>query len=212
MRLFETYGEIMLQEFLGSLEETLITEEHGGLTELLKEANEIIFKKFGINPADRVYFIAGSARLYIYPELREAFNLSGEIGDLDIVIPNKMHWLKAGLEKEWNTGGIYRPTDVIEAFNVWNPAKSGEAYANVKVRSTNELLGSATLINGYYFMGLQDILDYKIHLHRDKEAEIVKLIQQYLNEEPPNRSSFLKKIIEIIGLTKTKQFLGIVNK
>jgi hypothetical protein len=47
-----------------------LTEElGGGLAPLLKEANTVIFQKFNINPEDKVYFISGSARLYLYPDL-----------------------------------------------------------------------------------------------------------------------------------------------
>jgi hypothetical protein len=125
MRLFEIYSkDIALKEFWSILEKDLvINEADSGLGGLIQQANELIFNKFGINPSDRVYYIAGSARLYLYPTLREAFNLTSEIGDLDIVIPDKQHWINAGLEDQWNAGGIYRPegNNEIEAFNTWDP-------------------------------------------------------------------------------------------
>ncbi|HRV32636.1 MAG TPA: hypothetical protein P5241_03875 [Candidatus Paceibacterota bacterium] len=216
MRIFEIYTkDIILRDFWNKLEESLeINEGETGLTNYLSLANEIIFKKFGINPSDKVYFIAGSARLYLYPELREAFGLTSQIGDLDIVIPYKKFWIQAGLEEEWNNGGIYRPTNdaSIEAFNVWDPARAGGAYADYKVRPTNDILRDANMINGYYFMSLADIIDYKMALNRDKEQEVVNLIKQYQGKNTMGRSEFLNKMIKLIGINNTKNFLGIVGK
>ena len=149
MRLTEIYlKEVFLREFWAELEEDLQLDEaiDPGLSKLLGEANKIVFEKFGIRKSDKVYFIAGSARLYLYPELRDAFKLKGSIGDLDIVIPDKEIWKKAGLEKELQAGGIYRPTSdgSIEVFTEWNPAKAGGQYADTQVRSTEEILQSAT--------------------------------------------------------------------
>jgi hypothetical protein len=92
-----------------------LTEElGGGLAPLLKEANTVIFQKFNINPEDKVYFISGSARLYLYPDLiaelnkMDPKNFPLQVGDLDMVIPNKELWEKAGLGEFLKTG-IYRP-------------------------------------------------------------------------------------------------------
>jgi len=216
MRLSEIYvKEVLLKEFWRGLEEDLIIEESdSGLKELIGRANEIIFQKFNIDPTDKVYSIVGSARLYLYPTLREAFGLTGTIGDLDMVIPNKELWINAGLEDNWNKGGIYRPTDdgSIEAFNVWDPAKAGGRYADVQVRSTPQIISSSTLINGYYFMSLEDIMDYKTKLGRDKEKEVVSLIDQYQKSNVNNKKEFIKRIVRLIGLDKTKEFLGIVKE
>lgn len=216
MRIFEIYTkDIILRDFWNRLEEGLeINEGESGLKDYLSKADEIIFKKFGINPSDKVYFIAGSARLYLYPELREVFGLTGQIGDLDFIIPYKKYWIQAGLEEEWNKGGIYRSTDdgSIEAFNVWDPARAGGAYADYKVRATNDILRDANMINGYYFMSLADIIDYKMALNRDKEQEVVNLIKQYQGKDTMGRSEFLNKMIKLIGINNTKNFLGIVGK
>lgn len=215
MRIFETYAkENILREFWNQLQEELLTEENSALNDLLERANELVFNKFNIRPNDKVYFIAGSARLYLYPKLREAFDLKGEIGDLDIVIPNKELWINAGLEGNWNRNGIYRPTQdgSIEVFNVWDPSKAGEEFADTKVRSTNAILIDANQINGYYFMSLGDIIDYKMSLNREKEQEVVNLITQYQQSNYEDRKTFLRKIAKLIGLNKTKEFLGIVGQ
>ena len=154
MRLSEIYvKEIVLKEFWKTVEEDLIIEgEDSGLKELIQQSNTIIFEKFKINPKDKRYSIVGSARLYLYPTLREAFNLTGTIGDLDMVIPNKEDWINAGLEENWNKGGLYRPTNdgSIEAFNVWDPARAGGAYADVQVRSTPDIIRDSTNINRHF--------------------------------------------------------------
>ena len=214
MKINEAYNKVILDEFWGKLEEELIAENNGGLEGLLSQANEVIFNKFKIKPSDRQYSIVGSARLYLYPPLRDAFGLDGTIGDLDMVIPDKRLWLNAGLEKEWNDGGIYRPTNdgSIEAFNVWDPSRAGGQYASVQVRSTKEVVASSTLINGYYFMSLKDIIDYKMAMNRDKEQDIVNLISSYQKSGSSNRGALLRRMAKIIGIDKTKQFLGKVSK
>ena len=211
MRLYEIYfKEVILKEFWNGLEEGLVLTEDGVGT-LLTHSNQIIFDKFNIKPTDKnVYSIVGSARLYLFPELKEAFNLHGEIGDLDIVIPNKELWFRAGLEKEWNEGGIYRPNNdgSIEVFNAWEPSKAGGQYADVNVRPTNQIVQDSTFLNGYFFMSLNDIMDYKTLLNRDKEKEIVDLIRNYQRGGFTTKHSFLKKMVNIIGLGNTKKFLG----
>lgn len=216
MRLSEIYlKEIYLKEFWTQVSEDLLSEvDSSALNSLLTNANDIIFKKFNINPKDKVYFIAGSARLYLYPKLRDAFGLSGTIGDLDIVIPNEELWVKAGLTNELKNGGIYRPTKdgSIEAFTIWAPQKAGGQYANVKVRSTDEILNDADLINGYYYMNMSDVAEYKTKLGREKEQEIVNLINQYQNSNIENKTNFLRKIVNILGINSAKEFLSAVKK
>jgi hypothetical protein len=213
MRLSEIYvKEIVLKEFWKNIEEELSLTEasDSGLSDLLTKANELVFSKFKINPNEKAYFIGGSARLYLYPTLRDAFGLTHSIGDLDIIIPNKEHWIQAGLENEYNTNGIYRPTEdgSIEAFTVWAPNRVGGAYANAKVRPTNQILNDATLINGYYYMSLGDIVDYKTALNRDKEQDVIALVSQYQKSNVSNRSEFLRRIVKLIGIDKAKEFLG----
>ena len=217
MRLSEIYvKEVMLKEFWQGVQEDLELNEGGdsGVTDLLAKSNSIIFEKFKVNPKEKVYSIVGSARLYLYPTLREAFGLTGTIGDLDMVFPRKEDWINAGLEDNWNKDGLYRPTDdgSIEAFNVWDPSRAGGAYADVKVRSTEQVIADSTLINGYYFMSLEDIMDYKTSLNRDKEKDVVELINAYAKGDIGNRKVFLIKIIRLLGVGKAKEFLGIIGK
>lgn len=211
MRLSEVYNRFIIGGFWDNLEnELLLDEDVSGLTDLISDANELIFKKFKIQPSERKYSIVGSARLHLYPTLREAFGLSNTIGDLDLVIPDRKLWVAAGLESEYNNGGIYRPegNDQIEVFTEWAPQKAGEQYADVNVRPTAEIIKSSTMINGYYFMSFQDIIDYKISMDRDKEQEIVNLIRAYQESGSNNKKNFLRKMAKIIGITKTKEFLG----
>lgn len=216
MRLSEIYiNEFFLKEFWKQVSEDLLNEvDTSGLDNLLSKANEIIFQKFNINPKNRVYFIAGSARLYLYPKLRDAFGLSGTIGDLDIVIPDEQLWIKAGLTEELKNGGIYRPTQdgSIEAFTIWAPEKAGGLYADVKVRPTSEILKNADFINGYYYMNMLDVADYKTKLNRDKEQEIVELINKYKESNTEDKTGFLRQIVNIIGLKNTRDFLSAIKK
>ena len=216
MRLTEIYlKEVFLREFWTELEEDLQLDEaiDPGLSKLLGEANKIVFEKFGIRKSDKVYFIAGSARLYLYPELRDAFGLKGSIGDLDIVIPDKEIWKKAGLEKELQAGGIYRPTSdgSIEVFTEWSPAKAGGQYADTKVRSTDEILQSASPVGGYYYMSFFDVMDYKTKLGREKEKEVVDLIGKYREGSIKDKREFLRQIVSSIGADQAKELFAMGN-
>ncbi len=216
MRLSEIYiKEFFLKEFWGNLSEDLLSEvDTAGIEPLLRRADELIFKKFRILPNNRSYFIAGSARLYLYPKLREAFGLEGTIGDLDLVIPNEEIWINAGLQDELNKGGIYRPTQdgSVEAFTVWDPSKAGGSYADVRVRSTSEILADADEINGYFYMSMADVADYKTKLSREKEQEVVNLINQYKESNTEDKHSFLRQIIHAIGLNNAREFLTGIRK
>ena len=73
MRLSEIYiKEFFLKEFWGNVSEDLLSEvDTSGINALLSKADELVFKKFRILPNNKSYFIAGSARLYLYPKLNQ---------------------------------------------------------------------------------------------------------------------------------------------
>jgi hypothetical protein len=60
-------------------------------------------------------------------------------------------------------------------------------------------------------MSLGDIVDYKMALNRDKEADIVNLISQYQSHNVASRTGILKNIANLIGFNKTKEFLGVMK-
>ena len=178
----------------------------------LDEADKVIFDKFKINQKQKVYFIAGSARLYLYPDLVYEMNqldpnFPTSIGDLDVVIPNVQIWQNAGMS-EYLKAGIYRPYNLnppltqmnIEAFTVWDPKRAGGAYANVEVRSEEQIISDLEFVDGYWFMALQDVLDYKNQMVRKKEIAVANLIKQYEEEEvtPEKRHEFLRKVAMLI--------------
>ena len=216
MRLNEIYiREFFLKEFWGNVSEDLLSEvDTSGINSLLRKADEFIFTKFRILPNNKSYFIAGSARLYLYPKLRDAFGLEGSIGDLDLVIPNTELWVKAGLDEELQNGGIYRPLQdgSVEAFTIWDPSKAGGSYADVSVRPTSQILADADFINGYYYMSMADVADYKTKLSRDKEQEVVNLINYYKESKTEDKYNFLRLIVRAIGLNDTKEFLSGIKK
>ena len=205
--LTETYLKLALEEFWKQIEVDYMSEEDMDpqLGKLLKVADKLVFEKFGIDKSDKVYFICGSARLYLYPKLREAFGLKSTIGDLDMVIPDKNLWKKAGIDDT-----VYRPSKEynIEAFDTWDPSKAGGDYADVSVRSDQEILKDSSPVGGYYFMSLLDIVDYKMKMAREKEKDVVKLFGQYLESPVKNRIAFLKKMADIIGFEETKEFIS----
>jgi hypothetical protein len=202
MKLFNIYKDIILEHFEGLIDET--TTPDSRLTELLDISKKVIFDRFGIAPDQKVYFIAGSARLYLYPKLKEVFGLDSSIGDLDIVIPDKKYWdygkVPYGSPFKYKTNGAE-----IEAFNDWDPSKAGGQWANFQARPTTQILHEATYINGYWFMPLRDIVHYKTGLNREKEQDIVNIMNKY-SENP---KSFIKQIGKELGHDDTKDFLSI---
>ena len=148
--------EVLLREFCNYLEEgSDAASIQAKLAKLIDASQDLIFKPFGITPKDPKYFIAGSARLYLYKDLRKILNLK-DVGDLDMVIPGKQEWIKA--RKYWTEissdqiksevtseestasqqiksevtseeldKNIWRPTsdNSIEAFNKWAPQLAG---------------------------------------------------------------------------------------
>jgi len=225
MKLSKLFGEVLNENNVWKKLESILKEgkqlDEGigaQMSLYLEEANKVIFDKFNIKPNSEkgTYFIAGSARFYLYPELVvEMIKLDPKfpplMGDLDIVIPNHDIWRNAGLGK-FLKNGIYRPQLLvpqlsernIEAFTLWDPKKAGGAYANVEVRSQNAIIESSELDFGYWFMGLEDVLDYKGQMGRTKEKPIADLINKHelggTELSPEQRSSFLKDLaMELTG-------------
>jgi hypothetical protein len=213
MKLTEIYlREILLKEVFSDLKEILQIDEtaKNKLQSLLDDADELLFKPFGITKKDhKKYVITGSAQLHLYPLLKRALGLD-QPGDLDLVIPGEAEWdhLKKYLEKEEDFEGeveelykkrIYRPNDDIEAFQEWNPP-------GAKVASTSEIMSNSEKIGDYNYMSFEDIINYKMDLNRDKEQEIVNLVNAYKeaksNEE---KDEIFKKILRSTRIEKSGQ-------
>lgn len=217
LKLTEIYNnEILIPEFWDKFQSELIIDEEAvvGITNLIQSANDLVFKKFNITPNDRQYFIAGSAILYIYPQLKDVFQITKPLGDLDIVIPNKQLWLNAGLQNELNAG-VYEPNKDIEVFDIWKPSKAiegaGKEVIDSKTRPTNQILSEAVQINGYYFMPLQDVIAYKVALSRPKEKEFVDLIYK-LEKNEITKQKFLHDLINGIGKDNTRILLNKIKE
>jgi hypothetical protein len=195
MNLTEIYINVFFENFFKELQEEypLNEESNPALQELLTKANELVFKKFGINPSNKVYFIAGSAALYLFPVLRDKLDLRSTVGDLDIIIPEAKYWKQAGLEGQT----IYRPKEDkrIEVFTEWDPAKAGGDYENIKVRSTSDILKDSFQSQGYWFMSLIDIFDYKMKLGRPKEKDILDKIKAYQDGTITDKISLLRQLL-----------------
>ena len=237
MKLSKIYEEMMIRDAWANLEqaleETIILDEDGDnrLSTLINEADKVLFPAFGIKPSEKKYFIAGSARIYLYPGLAEFINkvttefggvdIPLEPGDLDVVVPGKEDWntLASNLSKKVDkekyqpnlSKFIYRPQELgitdmdIEAFDVWAPNRAGGEYASTEVDDTNTILNRATTYNGYYFMSIQDVLAYKTQMSRDKEAKIAALINNYLKRREGRTQEQLFDIIaRIIRMSTSK--------
>jgi hypothetical protein len=225
MKLSEVYEEMMIKDAWSNLEKALnntltLEEENSKLNSLLNEADKVIFDKFSIEPSEKKYFIAGSARLYLYPGLIDVLNrvdkgFQTEPGDLDVVVPNTNDWkvLANNMKdidnpkfNELANKGIYRPNMIgltnmdIEAFTVWDPSKAGGDYKDVNVRNNKQILNDASLVNGYYFMSLYDVLDYKSQMSREKEIQIANIINKYLKSGSTNKDELFNRIGKIVGM------------
>jgi hypothetical protein len=219
--------EIYLKKFCDDLEDSLqLTEEinNSALTDLLKQAEQTIFPRFGIKSNEpNKYFIAGSARLHLYPQL--ATILNDTIGDLDIVIPGQKEWdylnqylSKNNLpsNKEELANHIYRPKDApkLEAFDIWDPSKVDSVkFKDTTFTSTSTLLKTSGRkpVGGYYFMPLSDIVDYKMKLDRTKEEGITSLLSKYINAKSEDEKQDIRtQIIRIFAGDETaaKSFLS----
>ncbi len=204
MKLKRALNEVLLQRFCEDLEATATATVTGRLANLLTEAQDLIFKPFDIKPTDQKYFIAGSARLYLYPELQELLKLK-PLGDLDFVVPGKEEWTKlsAFLAKNPNPkikpsdvqAGRYIPHEFIEAFDEWLPKFDEEAVKDFSVRTTTDILRNAKQVGGYYFMSLYDIMDYKLNLNRDKEKQMTDLLIRYQKANSATEKQEIKKFV-----------------
>lgn len=211
MKLLEIYlKEVVINEVWSEIEESLQIDEAitGKLSSLLKQADKLIFEPFGITKDDaKKYVVSGSGRLYLYPAIRKAFELT-EPGDLDLIIPGEEEWgnLKKYLEKNgtWEKHkanyekGIYRPSEEIEAFKEWNPP-------GINVAPTSEIVANSSVVDGYSFMSFKDIVDYKMKLSRPKEEAITKLLFKYRNETSEEaKEKIINGILKLVGKEDTE--------
>ena len=200
IRLQELLRERMMHLFCEELETQIkeSVEVNPKLEAFLNEAQGIIFDKMEVKPTDKGrYFVAGSARLYLYPDLAAIMNLKGDPGDLDIVVTDPNAWkvleskidsIDPKLRNDVANNRIFRPTapgNTLEAFDEWKPGLAVKDKSEVKdtsVRSTDKIQADAKLVKGYYYMSMYDILDYKLKLGRDKEKLLAEYLVQYHNE------------------------------
>ena len=260
MKLFEVYNDLMVEKAWKKLDEILLNADilqeadPTKLNDLLNKSKILIFDAFGINPSERKYFIAGSARLFKNPMLLKALNemdsrtWSMDIGDLDVIVPNESDWQnlyknyttpdsdflkKIGksigeknipkvvelFKKQWKDfgGKIYRPglgknglgliKEDMEVFTYWDPKIAKVQGTNdFNVRDDQTILKDAVNIGGFYFMSIYDVMDYKSKLNREKEIELVKFVNQFMEQgETPQAKEQLFKNIYTLFRTEQQQ-------
>ena len=102
---------------------------------------------------------------------------------------------------------------------MWDPKKADpKKYASANISSTEEVFSKSSIVDGYNFMSLDHIMEYKTELSRDKEQEVVTLMTQYAENKVKDKKGtimdkrgFLKQLIRLIGLDATKQFINYVK-
>ena len=227
MKLTRIVYEHLLREFCNDLENSLqeaAVSPPAKLKGLLKEADEFVFKPFGIKPNEQKYFIAGSARLYLYPELVKSLNVK-PIGDLEMVVPDNKHWedLDEYVRKFPNDNvgpdeielRKYSPTadELLEVFDKWLPKYDEEATGDFEVRDTNTILKASRNLGGYYYMSFYDIIEYKFALKRAKEKPIVDLLLQYRDGDQATKEKIKKDLMSVLGndSQEAEEFLAAAN-
>lgn len=211
-KLAPLYIESLHEELWQSAKSDLLTEVSSKLQTLLDLADKHIFEPMDIDPKEQAYFIAGSARIFLYPELIKAVKIDRTIGDIDIVIPDKKYWKNAGKEDLYNKGWEFEVDGKeLSVFSSWDPRLGADQALDYNVASTSDILSRADLIDGHWFMDFADIIDYKMRLGREKEEQFVQLFMRYKNSSPQERSVILRRIIKVIGRKEAEQFLDMTK-
>ena len=212
IKLKSLYIESLHEELWQFAKSDLLTEVSSKLQTLLDLADKHIFEPMDIDPKEQAYFIAGSARIFLYPELIKAVNIDRTIGDIDIVIPDKKYWKNAGKEDLYNKGWeVEVDGKELSVFSSWDPRLGADQAMDYQVADTNDILKRADQLEGHWFMDFADIIDYKMRLGREKEEQFVKLFMRYKNSSPQERAVVLRRIINTIGFENAKQFLDMTK-
>lgn len=204
MKVTPLLKEELKKRFWLDVENSLLKEQSmpPKLSRLLQAAQSSVFgdtSKLKLDPKDKSYFIAGSARLYLYPTLKQILDLPGLI-DLDVIVPNKEIWNNAGIKPK------YKPAKDIEVFDVWDPSKADAPNAkDTTVRPTNVILGESNEIFGYYFMPIYDIVDYKLSLNRQKEQAITVYLAKYIKASDEDKKQLRDEIVKAFGVVGSKE-------
>lgn len=212
IKLKSLYIESLHERLWQSAEPNLLIEVSSKLQTLLDLADKHVFEPMGIDPNDQAYFIAGSARIFLYPELIKAVNIDRDIGDIDIVVPDRKYWKNAGKEDLYSKGWEFEVDGKeLSVFSSWDPRKGADQAADYQVADTRDILNRADQLEGHWFMDFADIIDYKMRLGREKEEQFVKLFMRYKNSSPQERAVILRRIIRLIGRKNAEQFLDMTK-
>ena len=79
----------------------------------------------------------------------------------------------------------------------------------MSVRESNVILSDSRFKQGYYFMPIRDVVEYKFKLNRDKEQDVVKLVNQYRQSSPQEKRVIVKKIISLFGIEEARKLLSL---
>ena len=123
-------------------------------------------------------------------------------------------------KKQWQDfgGKVYRPglgknglgliKEDMEAFTTWDPKRAkAQGTKDFTVRDGGTILKDAVNLNGFYFMSIYDVMDYKSKLNRDKEFMLVKFINQFISqgETPQAKEMLFKNIYTLFKAQQVKK-------
>jgi len=115
------------------------------------------------------YALFGSAPMAVR-ELKEA-------EDIDIIASEKL-WRELSQKEEWGKklskyGDEYFFDDKIEIYKNWRPGDW----------DINELIGTAEIIDGLPFVGLENIIKWKKIYGREKDLRDIEIIENFLRNK-----------------------------
>lgn len=93
-----------------------------------------------------------------------------EVSDLDIIVKDNL-WNKLIKEYSFNEDKGSIEIGGIEIFNNWLP------WFN----DVNKLIDSAEIIEGFPFVSLDNVMEWKSKLGREKDFKDLSLIKNYIN-------------------------------
>lgn len=204
MKLKALLESSLKKKFWEDVDKSLLKEIAGSskLESLLKQADSLVFNPLNIDTTSKEYFVAGSARLYLYPKLRELLDLP-EITDLDLVMPGDS-WndleSKFGNKKGFDSAKRrYEPAPDIEIFDKWKPgAAVPDETKDTSVRDSETILKESTVEYNYRFMPLYDVMDYKLQLNREKEQKVTLLVYQYAKAQSEDeKKNITDKVLNV---------------
>jgi len=145
-----------------------------------KKIKSLLLKFKKLNLPEGKYAIYGSAPMAVR-NLRD-------VHDLDVVVESKVYKELLKKYKEVKPGFIK-----IGDIEIFDLSKS-------LLKNPKKVIRNAQKIKGFYFASLQDIIDWKRSLGREKDLRDIELIKNYLKKKNASeKSDFKEKVLKVVA-------------